>query len=335
MNPPEARAGDDLRRHAAAASASPARSSTPSTATTRPRGASTSARAAATCRARPCSCSRSRSSTPAARCSRSICSRTTAAGTATTTRTTTSAAFRFSVTGAPNAAGRSAAGGRPRDPRDPARQAHARARCEPSSATGGRPSPSGAKRTSRSRRCGSEHPEGSSQLVLHERADDPRQTHMLDARRLPASPAKRSTPGVPAFLQSAAGRMRRRIGLTFARWLVDRRSPTTARSIVNRVWQAYFGTGLVSHRRGSRHAGRAAVASRAARLAGRRVHGSRLEPEAPAPADRHVGDLPAVVARHAGAAGPRSGQSPAGARPALSASTPRSCATSRWPPAGC
>jgi hypothetical protein len=33
--------------------------------------------------------------------------------------------------------------------------------------------------------------------------------------------------------------------LDFARWLADRRSPTTARSIVNRIWQAYFGTGLV------------------------------------------------------------------------------------------
>jgi hypothetical protein len=33
--------------------------------------------------------------------------------------------------------------------------------------------------------------------------------------------------------------------LAFAKWLVDRRSPTTARSIVNRIWQAYFGLGLV------------------------------------------------------------------------------------------
>jgi Protein of unknown function (DUF1553) len=55
-------------------------------------------------------------------------------------------------------------------------------------------------------------------------------------------------PGVPAFLHpleahDAAGSQPSR--LDFARWLADRRSPTTARSIVNRIWQAYFGTGLV------------------------------------------------------------------------------------------
>src|SRR5262249_35131439 len=33
---------------------------------------------------------------------------------------------------------------------------------------------------------------------------------------------------------------------TFARWLVDRKAPTTARALVNRVWQTYFGTGLVT-----------------------------------------------------------------------------------------
>jgi Protein of unknown function (DUF1553) len=34
--------------------------------------------------------------------------------------------------------------------------------------------------------------------------------------------------------------------LTFARWLADRNSPTTARTIVNRIWQAYFGIGLTA-----------------------------------------------------------------------------------------
>jgi hypothetical protein len=34
--------------------------------------------------------------------------------------------------------------------------------------------------------------------------------------------------------------------LTFARWLVSKRSPTTARAMVNRLWQAYFGIGIVT-----------------------------------------------------------------------------------------
>jgi hypothetical protein len=34
--------------------------------------------------------------------------------------------------------------------------------------------------------------------------------------------------------------------LDFATWLVDEKAPTAARAIVNRVWQTYFGTGLVS-----------------------------------------------------------------------------------------
>ena len=64
------------------------------------------------------------------------------------------------------------------------------------------------------------------------------------ARRFPQA-GQAVEPGVPAFLNPMPpGAAPTR--LTFARWLVDRDSPTTARSIVNRVWQAYFGTGIVA-----------------------------------------------------------------------------------------
>jgi hypothetical protein len=88
-----------------------------------------------------------------------------------------------------------------------------------------------------------EHPEGASQLVLMER-DTPRITHRLQRGDF-LKPEEVVEPGVPAFLHPLpAGEPNTR--LTFARWLVDPRSPTTARAIVNRVWQGYFGTGLVA-----------------------------------------------------------------------------------------
>jgi hypothetical protein len=87
-----------------------------------------------------------------------------------------------------------------------------------------------------------QHPEGSSQLVLQFRAK-PRETHVLKRGDF-LKPQKIVTPGVPAFLHPLPpGAPLNR--LTFARWLVDRKSPTTARALVNRVWQAYFGIGLV------------------------------------------------------------------------------------------
>jgi len=92
------------------------------------------------------------------------------------------------------------------------------------------------------------YPEGSAQLVLQER-DRPRETHVLTRGDF-LKPASLVTPGVPAFLHplphDASWKNGQPTRLTFAEWLVDRRSPTTARSIVNRVWQAYFGIGLVA-----------------------------------------------------------------------------------------
>ncbi|MFL5243671.1 MAG: DUF1549 and DUF1553 domain-containing protein [Gemmataceae bacterium] len=86
-------------------------------------------------------------------------------------------------------------------------------------------------------------PEGSSQLVLANR-DKPRDTHILKRGDF-LKPGKAIQPGVPAFLHPLPeGAPLNR--LTFARWLVDPKSPTTARALVNRVWQNYFGTGLVS-----------------------------------------------------------------------------------------
>ncbi len=92
------------------------------------------------------------------------------------------------------------------------------------------------------------YPEGSSQLTLKSR-ERPRDTHVLTRGDF-LQPAKVVTPGVPAFLHplphDASWKDGQPTRLTFAEWLADRNSPTTARSIVNRVWQSYFGIGLVA-----------------------------------------------------------------------------------------
>ena len=88
-----------------------------------------------------------------------------------------------------------------------------------------------------------QHPMGTSQLVLAER-ESPRETHRLERGDF-LSPQEKLEPGVPAFLHPLP-KDAPPTRLTFARWLVDPQSPTTARAIVNRVWQAYFGTGIVS-----------------------------------------------------------------------------------------
>lgn len=88
-----------------------------------------------------------------------------------------------------------------------------------------------------------QHPEGTTTLVLDARAQ-PRMTHLLKRGDF-LKPGEQMTAGVPAVLNplpAHAGSSR----VTFGKWLGDKKSPTTARAFVNRVWQAVFGTGLVA-----------------------------------------------------------------------------------------
>jgi len=87
------------------------------------------------------------------------------------------------------------------------------------------------------------HPAGTSQLTMTEK-ESPRTTSLLHRGDF-LKPVRAVTAGTPSFLHSLpAGAAADR--LAFAKWLADRRSPTTARSMVNRIWQTYFGTGLVA-----------------------------------------------------------------------------------------
>jgi len=87
-------------------------------------------------------------------------------------------------------------------------------------------------------------PQGTTTLTLEQR-DEPRETHVLKRGDF-LRPGKKVTAGVPAFLHPLADPKAPGNRLTLARWLVDRRAPTTARVFVNRIWQAYFGTGIVA-----------------------------------------------------------------------------------------
>jgi uncharacterized protein DUF1549/uncharacterized protein DUF1553 len=86
-------------------------------------------------------------------------------------------------------------------------------------------------------------PDPPTTLVLHQRAQ-PRITHLFK-RGDRLRPREEVEADVPAVLNPfPEGAPRNRLGL--AKWIIDRRSPTTARVIVNRIWQAYFGQGLVA-----------------------------------------------------------------------------------------
>ncbi len=88
-----------------------------------------------------------------------------------------------------------------------------------------------------------EWPYGATTLALATRAV-PRETHIFkrgDWKR----PGDVVTPGTPAALHPfPKDAPPNRLGL--AKWIVDKDNPLTARVIVNRIWQQYFGQGLVT-----------------------------------------------------------------------------------------
>ena len=79
-------------------------------------------------------------------------------------------------------------------------------------------------------------------MVMQERVE-PRVTR-LHTRGDFLQPGEVVTMGVPASLHELP-KEHKPNRLTFARWLVDERNPLTSRVTMNRVWQSYFGRGLV------------------------------------------------------------------------------------------
>ncbi len=86
-------------------------------------------------------------------------------------------------------------------------------------------------------------PDSDSQLVV-EATRRPRETYVLTRGNFldHGEPVKAAAPGFLGTLPTSDEPDRLRL----ARWLVRRDAPTTARVIVNRIWQSYFGRGIVT-----------------------------------------------------------------------------------------
>ncbi len=82
-------------------------------------------------------------------------------------------------------------------------------------------------------------------MVMRERDGDPIPAYLLQRGQYDQPVKTEPLPrGVPtALLSDDEAQPRNR--LEFARWLVSRNNPLTARVTVNRIWQEHFGTGLV------------------------------------------------------------------------------------------
>jgi hypothetical protein len=88
-------------------------------------------------------------------------------------------------------------------------------------------------------------PKPATTMVMHERSPENARTTNIHKRGEFLKLGDPVEPGVPAVLHPLppGAKLDR---LTLARWLVDERNPLVGRVIMNQVWQAYFGRGLVS-----------------------------------------------------------------------------------------
>ena len=79
-------------------------------------------------------------------------------------------------------------------------------------------------------------------LVIEEHRGTPRETHVFTKGDF-TRPGVPVTPGVPSVLPAMHAEHPTRLDL--ARWLTSEENPLTARVTMNRVWQQYFGRGIV------------------------------------------------------------------------------------------
>lgn len=88
-----------------------------------------------------------------------------------------------------------------------------------------------------------EQPPATTALVMVER-DEPRPTH-IHIRGDYLSHGRQVLPAVPRVFPPLSSDSEKPTRLDLAKWLVSKEHPLTSRVIANRIWQVYFGKGLV------------------------------------------------------------------------------------------
>ena len=120
------------------------------------------------------------------------------------------------------------------------------------------------------------------------------------------------TPGVPAVLPPLPAKDKP-TRLDLAKWIVDPKNPLTARVTVNRIWQAYFGLGLVETENDFGTQGTPPTHPELLDWLASEFIARKLEHEGDAQAHRLLGDLSAGVEGAAGPGDARPAQPAAGA----------------------